>query len=99
MKENVYRKYLSEEQINNMKASEIRDFRKQEESITNLAITYLLWAFVMFVLLVAMILWFNKLTIFLFVIALPLAVLFGFSYFKMASEYKKKLKEYAHTNQ
>lgn len=89
-----YKKILSEEQISNLKASEIREFEKQEEAIMSLAIAYLLSMFVLFVLLAAMILWFNKFTIFLVVIALPPTIMFIFSYFKTASKYKKKLKEF-----
>lgn len=94
MSVNFYRKRLSKEQISNLKASEIRDFEQQEESIMSSAITYLLSTFMLFVLLAAMILWFNKFTIFLFVIWLPPTALFCFSYFKTASKYKKKLKEF-----
>lgn len=91
---NFYRKHLSEQQMNNLKASEIRDFEKQEEAIMSLAITYILSMFVLFIFLAAMVLWFNKFTIFLFVIALPPTIMFSFSYFKSASKYKKKLKEF-----
>lgn len=94
MSSNFYRKYLSQEQISSLKASEIRDFEEQEVTIESLAITYLLSTFLSFVLLAAMILWLNKFTIFLFVVVLPPTVLFGFTYFKTASKYKKKLKEF-----
>lgn len=94
MKEKIYKEYLSKQQFDNLKASEIREFEKQEESIINLAVAHLLSIFVIFVLLLALILWYNKLTIFLFVIALPIAILFSFSYFKTTSKYKNELKEY-----
>lgn len=94
MKPQIYRQRLSEEQLSNLKASEIRDLEKQEESITSLAVVFMFLTFVLFILLAAMFLWLNKFTIFLFVIALPPAALFCFSYLKTASKYKKKLKEF-----
>lgn len=94
MSSNFYRKYLSEEQISNLKASEIRGFEEEEVTIGSLTIAYLLSTFLSFVLLAAMILWFNKFTIFLVVIVLPPTILFCISYFKTASKYKKKLKEF-----
>ena len=94
MSSNFYTKYLSEEQISNLKASEIRDFEEEEVTIGSLAIAYLLSTFLSFVLLAAMILWFNKFTIFLFVIVLPPTILFCISYFKTLKKYKKKLKEF-----
>ena len=97
---NLYRKYLSKERIMELKASEIRDFEQEEESIMTLAAAYLFSAFVLFISLAGMVLWFNKITIFLFVIVLPPTALFGFSYFNAASKYKSKLKEFeSRTNQ
>lgn len=91
---NLYKKYLSKERIVELKASELRDFEKEEETITTLAAAYLFSTFILFIALAAMIIWLNKFTIFLFVIALPPTALFCFSYFKSASRYKKKLKEF-----
>lgn len=94
MKPQIYRQRLSEEQLSNLKASEIRDFEQQEEAITSLAVILIFLTFVLFILLAAMFLWLNKFTIFLFVIALPPTALFCFSYLKTASKYKKKIKEF-----
>lgn len=94
MNDKYYGKFLSEEQIANLKASDIRKFEEQEQNLTGVAVAYLLSTFMMFVLLAAMILWFNKFTIFLFVVAFPVFLLFCFSYFKLKSNFKKKLKEF-----
>lgn len=94
MKPQIYRQRLSEEQLSNLKASEIRDLEEQEVAITSLAVVLMFLTLVLFTLLAAMFLWLNKFTIFLFVIALPPTALFCFSYLKTAAKYKKKLKEF-----
>lgn len=93
MKLEVYRNILSEEQVINLKASEIRDFREHEIAIGWIGILYLISAFSLFISLSAMILWFSEITIFIFLITLAPYAFFYLLRFKTVKQYKSRLNE------
>lgn len=89
----MYKKYFTHAEINEVKASEIRDLKKQE-SVAGLVILLLLFmAFLTFMSLVALILWFGKATLFIFVIMLVPTVMFFVSLRALMKAYKKMIEK------
>lgn len=85
----VYEKHFTAEQLQNMKASTIRNLKKSEESVAILTIGFFSVGFIELIVLIATLLWMNKFTLFLFIVGLLFAGLLGALYFAVLKDYKK----------
>lgn len=94
MSKRLYEDFLGESRISEMKASEINELWEKEKAV--LGLTMLLWVlvFVNFVLFVALVLWTNKFTTFLFIVTFIPTIFLIVVGRKMTKEYKKKLETY-----
>lgn len=91
---NVYKAQFSKEQLNELKASEARNLKEKENTLTGIVAFGLVTSFLLFALLIAMFLWFNKVTIFLtIIVAFPFVLTYAF-YIMIQKEYKSLINDY-----
>lgn len=88
----MYGKYFSNDEVGHLKASDIRSLTETERAVTGVMIVGILLSMVFFITLVALILWFNKLTIFLSIIIGVPTLLVCFLFVKGVKAYDKKVK-------
>jgi fatty acid desaturase len=94
MKKNVYEQYFSQEQLYDLKASQISELREREQALTFTVFISIFLTFATFILLVALFLWFNKLTIFLYVIVFVPNILVYVIYYKLITKHLKTINFY-----
>lgn len=65
MEYKLYKKYLSHDQITNMKASQLRNLDEKEDAMATCIGVLLISLFFTIIMLIAFLIWMNKFTIFL----------------------------------
>lgn len=89
----MYKKYFSPEEMHDVKASEIRSLNETEKALTVAVGLMLVGGFFSFIFVVAMLIWFTKLTIFLSIISvIPTMALYLIAK-KGEKTYKNKVEE------
>ncbi len=89
----MHEKHFSRDEIGELKASEIREFKKLENVIAVVVLLFLFMAFLSFVSLVALIIWFGSVTLFMFIILFVPTIMFYISFKKFDKEYKKLIEK------
>lgn len=89
----MYEKHFSKDELNQLKASEIREFKKIGAIIDVVALLFLFIAFLSFVSLVVLIIWFGSVTLFIFIIMFVPTVMFYVSLSKLVKEYKNLIEK------
>ena len=89
----MHEKHFSKDELNQLKASEIREFKKIGAVIDVVALLFLFMAFLSFVSLVALIIWFGSVTMFIFIIMFVPTVIFYVSLKKLSEEYKNLIEK------
>jgi len=85
----AYEKYILKDKVMDMKASEASKLSKEEDFLGLLGCGVFVVGFVFVVSLVALILWFNKLTIFISIVILLALGVFGTLSYQQYKIYKK----------
>ena len=89
----MYEKHFSKDELNNLKASEIREFNKIRDIIDLVALLFLFMMFLSFISMVALVIWFGRVTMFMFIIMFVPTVMFYVSLNKLVKEYKKLIEK------
>lgn len=88
----MYKEQFSSDEVNYLKASEIREFRKLDNAIAGTLLVVLAMFFMCFVSFVSLLIWGTKLTLFLFIIVVVPSLLLDIVYIRLFKAYKKKIK-------
>jgi Ca2+/Na+ antiporter len=94
MGSNLYEKYFSENELYNLKPSEVRKLKEGEAVLSIVVVLMMLFVFASFMTLVGIALWFTKITIFLCILTIVPTIVFYTFYNKLAKEYKKTIESY-----
>lgn len=88
----IYRNVLPKEVIESLKASEISEMRKIEDSLTNNYVSLIIIGFVWAVFLIAFLLWMNKFTLFFLLVLSLVLIPFTAGVYFSHQKYLKTLK-------
>jgi drug/metabolite transporter (DMT)-like permease len=88
MSKPLYESRFSKDELYNLKASECSKLKENEVGLTVVVGMMMILTFVMFVMLVALFLWFNKVTIFLSIVMGALTLIMYWLYYKGYVRYK-----------
>ena len=97
MREKVYEKYFTEEELSNLRFSEADELQREENSLTELILGLMIVTFLTFVMLVALTLWTNKFTIFLTTVVSVPTIIFYIFVTKSITGFKKLIDKYKKT--
>jgi len=87
--ERMYKKYFTKEQLQEMKASTVQDLRLQEDRTITALILFLVVGFIEVIMLIAMLFWTNKVTIFLVIVWLLFVGFWLLVFCMTLNDYKK----------
>lgn len=93
MKNKLYETYFTEEQLANLRTHQIKELCSIEKPMTFNIVLLLVSGFWTVVYLVAFLIWFNKVTLFLTSISAITFVIFAVLHYKFAMTYKETIKK------
>lgn len=88
MQEKLYKKYFTEEQLSNMKASTARDLKKQEDGLAVGVILLFASGFLETIMIIAMLFWTNKFTMFLTIVGALFVILLSLFHYAVVKKYR-----------